>query len=286
MEKSQSSVSFKHDSNLELIIGDVMDISVKEYQDIDTVFHLAAKIGGIKYFHDYPATILRANAALTHKVLDNCVSAGVNRIVYVSSSMVFERATKYPTPEDHIEECPPPLTAYGFSKLAGEIACKSYYEEYELPYIICRPFNAYGNGELPEDDPGMAHVIPDFIKKMSLEPKELPIFGDGLQTRCYTHVDDVADGIYTAGTGMRINEAYNISSDVETTVKDLAAMMWEMMGNHRKLKFKHLPSFEYDVKRRIPDTSKIKNQFDWVAKTSLADGLKRTYEWHISNLVE
>ena len=83
----------------------------------------------------------------------------VERFVYVSSSMVFERATAFPTPEDHVWECPVPRSAYGFSKLTGEIYCRAAHEEHDLPYTICRPFNAYGPGELPDPEPGPGEVL-------------------------------------------------------------------------------------------------------------------------------
>ena len=123
---------------------------------------------------------------------------GVERFVYVSSSMVFERAQEYPTPESYIDDCPVPLSAYGYSKLTGEIYCRAAHDEHGLPYTICRPFNAYGPGEMPDDEPGIAHAVPDLIRKSLAGLRPLPIFGSGEQTRTLTHVDDIADGIVTA----------------------------------------------------------------------------------------
>ena len=94
----------------------------------------------------------------------------VERFTYVSSSMVFERATEYPTTEEHIHDTPIPRSAYGFSKLTGEVYCRAAHDEHGLPYTICRPFNAYGPGEMPEDEPGIAHMVPDVIKKVLVGP--------------------------------------------------------------------------------------------------------------------
>ena len=121
-----------------------------------------------------------------------------SRSSQVSSSMVFERATKFPTPEDHVWECPVPRSAYGFSKLAGEFWVRAAHDEHGLPYTICRPFNAYGPGEMPEDEPGIAHAVPDLIRKSLAGLRPLPIFGSGEQTHTLTHVADIADGIVTA----------------------------------------------------------------------------------------
>ena len=103
--------------------------------------------------------------------------------------MVFERAEQYPTREDYIDDCPVPLSAYGFSKLTGEIYCRAAHDEHGLPFTICRPFNAYGPGEMPDAEPGIAHAVPDLIRKSLAGMRPLPIFGSGEQTRTLTHVD-------------------------------------------------------------------------------------------------
>ena len=109
-----------------------------------------------------------------------------------SSSTVYERAHEFPTPEDHVCDCPPPRSAYGFSKLTGEAYCRAAAAEHGLRYTICRPFNAYGPGGT--DDA----VIPDLIRKSLAGDTPLPIYGSGEQTRTFTHLDDVADGIVCA----------------------------------------------------------------------------------------
>src|SRR5437764_1723297 len=123
------------------------------------VIHLAAIVGGIANFHKLPYTLTEVNNALTGAAIRAALEYGVERFVYVSSSMVFERATEFPTTEAHLLECPVPRSAYGFSKLAGEVYTRAAHDEHGLPFTICRPFNAYGPGELPEpDEPGIAHA--------------------------------------------------------------------------------------------------------------------------------
>ena len=129
------------------------------------VIHLAAIVGGIANFHKLPYTLTEVNAALYNGVVRAALEHDVERFTYVSSSMVFERATEYPTTEEHIWECPMPRSAYGFSKLTGEVYVRAAHDEHGLPYTICRPFNAYGPGEMPEDEPGIAHAVPDLIRK-------------------------------------------------------------------------------------------------------------------------
>ncbi len=119
----------------------------------------------------------------------------VERFVYVSSSMVFEQAQEFPTPEDYLPRCPTPISAYGFSKLTGEVYCRAAHAEHGFPFTICRPFNAYGPGEAPDPEPGIAHAVPDLIAKVLAGQRPLQIFGSGEQTRTLTHVDDIADGV-------------------------------------------------------------------------------------------
>ena len=177
------------------------------------VIHLAAIVGGIANFHKLPHTLTEVNNALYNGVFRAALEEDVERFTYVSSSMVFERAEEFPTPEDYLDRCPFPLSAYGFSKLTGEIYCRAAHDEHGLPYTICRPFNAYGPGELPDAEPGIAHAVPDLIKKSFPGVAPLAIFGSGEQTRTLTHVDDIADGIVTAtGHANGLNEDFNISA--------------------------------------------------------------------------
>ena len=196
------------------------------------VIHLAAIVGGIANFHRLPFTLTEVNNALTGAVVRAAVDRGIERFVYVSSSMVFERATEFPTTEAHLRDCPPPRSAYGFSKLSGEVYTLAAHDQHGLRYTICRPFNAYGPGELPDpDEPGIAHAVPDLIAKTLRGQRPLEIFGSGEQTRTLTHVDDIADGIVTAmGAPAGENEDFNISASEELTVAEIAAMIWEACG--------------------------------------------------------
>jgi nucleoside-diphosphate-sugar epimerase len=197
--------------------------------------------------------------------------------------MVFERATEFPTPEDHIWSCPMPRSAYGFSKLTGEVYVRAAHDEHGLAYTICRPFNAYGPGEMPEDEPGIAHMVPDVIKKCLALPEgaPLPIFGDGTQTRTLTHVDDIADGIVTAmASPAGLNEDFNVSAAREHTVAELARIIWEACGRDPEaFALEHLPSFEVDVVRRWPSVEKARRLLGWEARVELEDGVRGTVEW-------
>jgi len=245
------------------------------------VVHLAAIVGGIANFHKLPHTLTEVNSALYNAVVRAALDHDVQRFVYVSSSMVFERATEYPTTENHLPDCPVPLSAYGFSKLTGEVYCRAAHDEHGLPYTICRPFNAYGPGEMPEDEPGIAHAVPDLLRKALSGMHPLEIFGDGTHTRTLTHVDDIADGIVTAmAHPAALNEDFNVSASQELTVAEIARICWEAAGRDpAEFELSHLPSFQVDVVRRWPSVEKARRMLGWEARIDVGEGIARTAEW-------
>jgi UDP-glucose 4-epimerase len=248
----------------------------------DRVIHLAAIVGGIANFHRLPYTLSEVNAALYNAVFRAALEREVERFLYVSSSMVFERATEFPTTEAHVLECPAPWSAYGFSKLSGEMYTRAAHDQLGLRYTICRPFNAYGPGELPErDEPGIAHAVPDLIAKALTGRRPLEIFGSGEQTRTLTHVDDIADGVVTAmASPAGENEDFNISASEELSVAQIAQLVWEACGNaDEDFALAHLPSFEVDVQRRWPSVEKARSLLGWEAQVDLRDGLAETVAW-------
>jgi UDP-glucose 4-epimerase len=245
------------------------------------VIHLAAIVGGIANFHRLPHTLTEVNNALYNAIVRAALEADVERFTYVSSSMVFERATEYPTTEAHLPDCPTPRSAYGYSKLTGEVYCRAAHEEHGLPFTICRPFNAYGPGEVPDAEPGIAHAVPDLIAKVLAGQRPLQIFGSGEQTRTLTHVDDIADGVVTAtGAAAALNEDFNISAARELTVAEIARIVWEACGEDPEaFALEHLPSFEVDVQRRWPSVEKARRLLGWEARIAVEDGVAATVRW-------
>jgi UDP-glucose 4-epimerase len=245
------------------------------------VIHLAAIVGGIANFHRLPHTLTEVNNALYNSVVRAALDRDVERFVYVSSSMVFERAEKFPTPEEYLAECPVPRSAYGFSKLTSEVYCRAAHDEHGLRYTICRPFNAYGPGELPDDEPGIAHAVPDLIRKALSGNSPLEIFGSGEQTRTLTHVDDIAAGIVTAmSSPAGLNDDFNISASRELSVAEIARIVWEACGNDpAEFELEHLPAFEVDVQRRWPSVEKARELLGWEAQIGVERGIAGTVEW-------
>jgi nucleoside-diphosphate-sugar epimerase len=267
----------------EVHVGDLRDVEQARIamHGCSHVIHLAAIVGGIANFHKLPFTLSEVNHALYNAVFRAAIELDVQRFTYVSSSMVFENAEEFPTPEAYLPRCPPPRSAYGWSKLAGEVYCRAAHDEFGLPFTICRPFNAYGPGEMPEAEPGIAHAVPDLIRKSLVPMRPLPIFGSGEQTRTLTHVDDIADGIVTAtGHPAGLNEDFNISAADELTVAEIARLCWVAAGNDPDaLEFEHLETFEVDVQRRWPSVAKAQELLGWSARIGVERGIAQTTAW-------
>lgn len=253
--------------------------ALRAMEGVDFCIHLAAKIGGIGYFHKYPATILSENNSMYSAVFEAAVAKKIERIIYLSSSMVFESTDSFPSKEEDIEKIPPPISAYGFSKLAGEWYCKSFKDEFRLNYIIIRPFNAYGINEAPGEEVGYAHVIPDLIKKILSGQYPLELLGDGKQTRCFTHVSDIARGIILAMESREENKDFNIGSEKEMKMIDLARLLWKICKVERPFKVKFVPGFKYDIKRRVPSSKRARKILGWEPLRKLEEELPMIVDW-------
>lgn len=270
----------------EHLAGDIADPAVarRALADVDVCFHLAAKIGGIGYFHRYPAVILDDNNLMLSTVFRTATELGT-KVVYVSSSMVFERVGEWPTPEDAIDRYPPPFSAYGFSKLVGEWYCRAFHQQFGTRYAIARPFNAYGPGEYAEDEPGLAHVIPDLIKKILEGERPIALLGDGSQTRSFTYVDDVADAIVTIGLHPDgEGEDFNIGTGAENSIHELLDLLWKACGHQGTPPVVHREALPVDVRRRVPDVTKIRERLGWTASIWLEEGIRRTVDWYVRKL--
>jgi len=270
------------DERTEFVRVDLTDFKKTQqvFRGIDICINAAAKIGGIGYFHKFPATILSENNKIYSSTFEAAVANNLKRIVFISSSMVFESTSEFPSKEEDITKIPPPVTAYGFSKLTGEWYCKAFWDQYKLPYSICRPFNAYGINEFPEAEPGFAHVIPDLVRKILSGQYPLELLGDGQQTRCFTHVSDVAGGIIAVALNLKgQNQDFNIGNHEEITMLELAKKIWEVMKIKKPLKVKFVKGFKYDIKRRVPNITKVKKMINWQPQVKFEKGLSELVLW-------
>jgi UDP-glucose 4-epimerase len=274
---NMSKPSSRVPDGVEFVRGDLADPKVarETFRGVRACINLAARIGGIGYFHKLPATILSENNCIYSSTFEAAVEHGLDRMVFVSSSMVFESATSFPSREDELLSMPPPFTAYGFSKLIGEWYGRAFFDQHGLRYTICRPFNAIGPDEEAGEEVGEAHVIPDLVKKVLSGQHPLELLGDGNQTRCFTHVRDIARGIVMAlESDKAINEDFNLGTANEITMLELARRIHELCAPGRPFEVKYVPGFASDIRRRVPDGSKAKRLLGWEPRISIDEGLR------------
>lgn len=277
--------------------GDARDVGLlrEHLRGCDHFIPGAAMIGGISYFHAYTYDLLATNERLTAAACDAAIDAfragSLQKVTYMSSSMVFESATSWPSAEGQELEIPPPRSSYGFQKLAVEYFARAAHRQHGLPFTILRPFNCVGIGEMRarteiEMKSGnirlaMSHVVPDLAQKVIKGQDPLHILGDGSQVRHYTYGGDLAEGVVTAvGHPDAVNEDFNLSTSETTTVLELARKIWHRIkGPDVPFRYVSDPPFEYEVQRRIPSTEKAKRVLGFEATTTLDEMLDEVVPW-------
>jgi len=278
------------------IEGDAKDVDLmkKAAEDADIIVSGAAMIGGISYFHEYAYELLAENERITAAAFDAAIWAHkekkLKKILVMSSSMVYESTDQFPTPETAIETSPPPISTYGFQKLACEYFARGGWEQYKLPYTIVRPFNCVGIGEkraLSDKEIfsgnvklAMSHVVPDLVQKIVKGQDPLHILGEGNQVRHYTYGGDLARGIRLCiEKEEALNNDFNISTAQSTTVLELAEKIWGKLNGDKPFNVTSDKPFEHDVQKRIPDTAKAKKVLGYEATTTLDDMLDEVIPW-------
>src|SRR4030088_2853008 len=246
--------SFDGDPRYQLVQGDAKDAKLltELAADCDQLVAGAAMIGGISYFHEFAYDLLAENERISAATFDAAISGHkhgrLQKITVMSSSMVFESSTVFPTPEGAQITSPPPRSTYGFQKLATEFFAHGAHAQYGLPFTIVRPFNCVGIGErraLRDHQVmsgnvklAMSHVVPDLVQKILKGQDPLRILGDGSQVRHYTYGGDLAHGIRLCiESPAAENEDFNLSTSQSTTVSELAGLIWaKVHGNGRPLR--------------------------------------------------
>jgi UDP-glucose 4-epimerase len=242
----------------------------------------AALVGGIGYFHSRPYDLLAANERLAAATCDAAIRAHrtgiLRKVVYVSSSMVYESAASWPSAEGSELAAPPPRSSYGFQKLALEYFARAAWDQYQLPYTIVRPFNAAGPGEPAAA--AMAHVIPDLVAKVLAGQDPLHILGTGEQVRHFTHGADLARGICDAMAHPAAwCEDFNLATAQATTITELASLIWGKLRPGVPLRVVQSEAYRNDVQFRSPDTEKAKRLLGWEATTPLEVTVDEVIEW-------
>ncbi len=289
--------SYDGHPNYRFVKGDAKDTGLltELAADCDQVVAAAAMIGGISYFHEFAYDLIAENERILAATFDAAIAAHrtgrLERIVVLSSSMVYESATVFPTPEGAQLTSPPPISTYGFQKLASEYFAAGAREQYGLPSTILRPFNCVGIGErraVRDTDVmsgnvklALSHVVPDLVLKILKGQDPLHILGAGDQVRHYTYGGDLARGIRMAmESAAAVDQDFNLSTAASTTVLELAEAIWHKInGSDRPFRTVSDPPFEHDVQMRVPDVRKAREVLGFEATTSLDEMLNEVIPW-------
>ncbi len=291
--------SYDDNANYQFVIGDCTDVALMTElaSDCDHFIAGAALIGGISYFHAYAYDLLASNERIIAASCDAALKAyasgtgRLQKVTYLSSSMVFESTDHWPSVEGDERKVPPPLSSYGFQKLAVEYFAIAAHQQYGLPYTIVRPFNCVGIGEsraLGEHEVlsgnvqlAMSHVVPDIVQKIVKGQDPLHLLGAGTQIRHYTYGGDLARGIAVCMEHPdALNEDFNISTEESTTVLALAELIWtKIHGTDKPFNWISDDPYEYDVQKRIPSVEKAKRVLGFEATTTLDTMLDEVIPW-------
>jgi UDP-glucose 4-epimerase len=288
--------SYDDDARYDLRIGDARDVElVRNLLDgCDHFIAGAAMIGGISYFHAFAYDLLATNERIIAAACDAAIDAvrggSLQKVTYISSSMVFESAETFPSYEGQEQEIPPPHSSYGFQKLAVEYFARAAHQQYGVPFTIVRPFNCVGVGEMRARTEhevlsgnvslAMSHVVPDLVQKIVKGQDPLRILGSGTQLRHYTYGGDLARGIVSAMEHPAArNEDFNLSTATSTTVLELAERIWSRLRPSEPFRWVSDEPFEHDVQRRVPAVDKARRLLGFEATTTLDEMLDEVVPW-------
>lgn len=262
-------IEFTH-PKLDFVKKSILDNITQDIKGCDAVFHFAALLG-VDNSDKKPLDTMKINLEGSVNVFKSAIDAGVKRMIYSSSSEVYGEPRELPIKEESVKG---PVSTYGVSKLAAEIYAKAYNQELGADIKIARFFNVYGPGQ--ENN----WVVPIFINK-ALKNEPITVFGNGNQTRCFTYVEDIADGVLKVFDKGKAGEAYNIGNNVPTTILELAQIVKEVTKSKSeivKLGFgKQTRLKEREIEYRQPDISKMK-ELGWQPRTMVKEGIKKILE--------
>jgi UDP-glucose 4-epimerase len=249
------------------------------------VVHLAMAPGGVDAARAHPYTTIEYEAALHGAVVRAALEREVERFVYVSSPVVFERAELFPTPEEHLADCPVPRSVAGFSRLGGERECEAANREHGLPYTICRPFGGYGAPARDEYESDTEALVAGLIEPALAGTRADLALSQG-ETCTPTHADDIAAGIVLAlGSTEALQEDFNLGAARELSSRELARLVWESCGAdptalvlERQSPHGESTEREHVTERSFPAVEKARELLGWEAQTDLEEGLAATVQ--------
>jgi UDP-glucose 4-epimerase len=266
-----------------LFVGDCADpVALRPLmRGVDGVIQGVATLFGVVGYHERAAEILTNDITAHQTTVRLAAEFGVERVVFLSSSVVYEQSRHEPHREVEVEFAGIPRTDYGISKLVNERISQAYSRQRNLPFTIWRPFNVINPEEEAEESPGYSHVFADLLHRI-VERRQNPleILGDGRQVRSFLHVREAAEAIAKFSFDARTKNAiFNLGRDEPITMRSLASRFYRktvdrgMIPDAGPLAFRSIPVVETDVKRRVGSFEKMARELNWQSSISLDESL-------------
>lgn len=251
------------------VASDALD-SVVALGGFDAIVHLAGQTMVDTSIKD-PLLDAEQNIMGTVKVLEAARRNGVQRVIFASTAASYGDVLESELPVRESKELAP-LSFYGLSKVTVENYLELYHRIYDMDYVVLRFANVYGERQ---GDGGEGGVISIFAKRIAKE-QDITIFGDGEQTRDFVYAGDIASGIYAALCTEQVNAAYNLSTQTETSLRELVNILSNIAG--RRIIPKYGPERPGDIYKSMLSNARAKRGLNWKPVVPLEEGLRRTYE--------
>ena len=256
-----------------------------EQEKPEYVFLSAAKVGGIVANQTYPADFIYSNLQIQNNIIHNAHLSKVKKLLFLGSSCIYPRDCPQPIKEEYLLSGPLESTnkAYAIAKIAGIIECQSYNKQFGTNFISVMPTNLYGIND--NFDLQNSHVLPAMIRKFheakTQNLKEVVLWGTGKVKREFLHADDLADACFFLMQKYNDSDIVNIGTGVDVTIKDLANLIKKSIKYEGKIIWdKTKPD---GTPQKLLDVTKI-TRLGWGPKTTLHEGIQRTYEWYCQNM--
>jgi UDP-glucose 4-epimerase len=266
--KESNIADMTKDEQFEFIEGSLLEVDLSKLLDgVDVVFHQAAQAGVRASWGQSFKIYTDNNILATQVLLEACKESPVKKFVYASSSSIYGDTRDLPMRESSL---PYPVSPYGVSKLAAEHLCCLYHRNFGIPTVSLRYFTVYGARQRPD------MAFHRFFR-WALEGNALEVYGDGQQSRDFTHVDDIAEANWLALEKGLPGEVFNIGGGSCVTLNEVIQMIKAVVGQELEVHYKSVQ--KGDVRHTFADMSKARGKLGYQPKVSIQEGLEREYEW-------
>ena len=260
--------ALKNDQKFEFVDGSLLDLDLGELlKGVEVVFHQAAQAGVRASWGENFKVYSDNNILATQMLLEACTSNPVKKFIYASSSSVYGDTHDLPMKESSL---PRPVSPYGVSKLAAEHLCWLYFRNFGVPTVSLRYFTVFGARQRPD-------IAFHRFFRWGIENKPIAVYGDGEQSRDFTHVDDIVEANWLASENGLPGEVFNIGGGSRISINDVIPIIQDIAG--REMKVRYEGTQKGDVRHTSADMTKARLELGYEPKTPIEEGLRDEYAW-------